>query len=70
LSWTFLNGSDSREFRVSFQKDFPVSFYDERQIPSITPTPTPTVPEFSWLTILPLLASILLVSVATKRFKH
>ena len=39
ISWVF---QDSRTFSVSFQNNFPVSFYDERQIPSITPTPTPT----------------------------
>jgi hypothetical protein len=38
--------------------------------PTTTPTPTPSVPEFSWLALLLLIASILLVSVATKRFKH
>jgi hypothetical protein len=32
------------------------------------PTSTPTVPEFSWLAIFPLLASILLVALATKQF--
>ncbi len=69
LSWTFLNGSDSREFRVSFQKDFPVSFYDERQISSITPTPTPTVPEFSWLALLPLLLAVFSVAVILKHRK-
>lgn len=44
LSWTFLNESDSREFRITFQKDFPVGFRDERQVSpsnsSITPAPT------------------------------
>jgi hypothetical protein len=47
----------------------PIEFLVQSHNYSI-PSPTPTVPEFSWLTILPLLASILLVSVATKRFKH
>jgi hypothetical protein len=39
ISWVF---QDSRTFSVSFQNNFPVSFYDERQIHSIVPTPTPT----------------------------
>jgi len=39
ISWVF---QDSRTFSVSFQNNFPVSFYDERQIPSIIPTPTST----------------------------
>jgi hypothetical protein len=38
ISWVF---QDSRTFSVSFQNNFPVSFYDERQIPSIVPTQTP-----------------------------
>ncbi len=38
ISWVF---QDSRTFSVSFQNNFPVSFYDERQIHSIVPTPTP-----------------------------
>ena len=38
ISWVF---QDSRTFSVSFQNNFPVSFYDERQINSIIPTPTP-----------------------------
>ena len=38
ISWVF---QDSRTFDVSFQNNFPVSFYDERQINSIIPTPTP-----------------------------
>ena len=33
-------------------------------------SPTPTVPEFSWLAILPLLVSVLLVAGAIKRYKH
>jgi len=37
---------------------------------SINPTTTPTVPEFSWLAILPLLVSMLLVAGAIKRYKH
>ena len=72
LSWTFLNGSDSREFRISFQKDFPVSFYDERQISSIntpSPTPTPTIPEFSWMVILPFLLSMLSIAVILRHRK-
>ena len=39
IHWVF---QDSRIFDVSFQNNFPVSFYDERQIHSIIPTPTPT----------------------------
>ena len=39
IRWVF---PDSRKFEVSFQNYFPTSFYDERQIHSITPTPTPT----------------------------
>jgi hypothetical protein len=38
ISWVF---QDSRTFSVSFQNNFPISFYDERQINSIIPTPTP-----------------------------
>jgi hypothetical protein len=37
ISWVL---QDSRIFNVSFKNNFPVSFYDERQIPSITSTPT------------------------------
>ena len=42
INWVF---QDSRTFSVSFQNNFPVSFYDERQINSIIPTPTqlPTI---------------------------
>jgi len=42
IRWVF---PDARAFNVSFQNNFPVSFYDERQIPSTTPTPTqlPTI---------------------------
>jgi len=43
ISWVF---QDSRTFSVFFQNNFPVSFYDERQIPSIIPTPTPTATQF------------------------
>lgn len=43
LTWALLNGSDSEAFSVTFQKDFPVSFTDQRQISSSSPTPiTPT----------------------------
>jgi hypothetical protein len=35
--------------------------------PTVTPSPTPTVPEFSWLAILPLCVSVFLVAVY---FKH
>ncbi len=38
ISWVF---QDSRTFNVSFQNNFPISFYDDRQINSIIPTPTP-----------------------------
>ena len=58
FNWVF---QDSRRFDVSFQNNFPVSFYDERQIPSTTPKPTPTVPELQSWTI-PLLLSLMLVS--------
>jgi hypothetical protein len=42
IQWAF---PDARAFNVSFQNNFPVSFYDERQIPSTTPIPTqlPTI---------------------------
>jgi hypothetical protein len=42
IRWVF---PDARAFNVSFRNNFPVSFYDERQIPSTTPTPTqvPTI---------------------------
>jgi hypothetical protein len=43
FNWVF---HDSRKFDVSFQNNFPVSFYDERQIPSIVPTQTPTTTQF------------------------
>lgn len=39
INWIF---QDSRTFSVSFKNNFPISFYDERQIPSIIPTPTTT----------------------------
>ena len=48
ISWVF---QDSRTFSVSFKNDFPVSFYDERQIPSTMPTATPSVPEIPSCTI-------------------
>ena len=58
ISWVF---QDSRTFSVSFQNNFPVSFYDERQIPSTMPTATPSVPEFPSWTI-PLLLTIMVAS--------
>ena len=46
LSWAFVNGSDNRKFTITFQKDFPIAFRDERQISPfnspITPTSSPT----------------------------
>ena len=38
--------------------------------PNPTQTPTPSVPEFSWLTILPLLFSIPIVLIASKKRLH
>lgn len=66
IRWVF---QDSLMFDVSFQNNFPVSFYDERQIPSTTPTPTPTVPELSWLAILPLLLFMFSVAVILRNRK-
>jgi hypothetical protein len=37
---------------------------------STSQNPAPSVPEFSWLALLPLLASVLLVAVAIKRYKR
>jgi hypothetical protein len=37
--------------------------------PSITLTPSPTVPEFSWLTILPLFVSALFIAVKLRHRK-
>ncbi len=58
ISWV---SQDSRTFSVSFQNNFPISFYDERQIPSTMPTATPSVPEFPSWTI-PLLLTIMVAS--------
>jgi hypothetical protein len=43
IRWVF---PDLRKFDVSFQNYFLTSFYDERQIPSIVPTQTPTTTQF------------------------
>ena len=47
VRWVF---PDSRAFYVSFQNNFPVSFYDERQILSSTSTPTPTIMQYPTIT--------------------
>ena len=59
VHWVF---QDSGRFNVSFENNFPVSFYDERQISSNIPTLTPTVPELSLLTVIPLV--VLMFSIA------
>lgn len=69
FTWIYPNGSDYVAFDVSFQNNFPVSFCDERQIPSTSLTPTPTVPEFSWLAILPLFLSMLSIAVILRNRK-
>lgn len=43
IRWVF---PDSHKFEVTFQNYFQTSFYYERQIPSIVPTPTPTTTQF------------------------
>lgn len=50
ISWVF---QDSRTFSVSFQNNFPVSFYDERQIPFIISTPTPTTTQLPTINTCP-----------------
>lgn len=40
FTWIYPNGNNYFAFEVSFQNNFPVSFYDERQIPTTKPTPT------------------------------
>jgi hypothetical protein len=47
----------------------PVPLVTDSPSAPLSQTSTPTVPEFSWLAVFPLLASVLLVVVATKRFK-
>ena len=70
ISWVF---RDSRTFSVSFQNNFPVSFYDERQINSIIPTstPLPTIntgaepPQTEPFPLVPVSAALLFVAVVT-----
>jgi len=40
FTWIYPNGNNYFAFEVCFQNNFPVSFYDERQIPTTKPTPT------------------------------
>jgi hypothetical protein len=44
LLWMYPTGGNDVTFKVTFQKDFPVGFYDQRQLPlsAATPTSTPT----------------------------
>jgi hypothetical protein len=44
LLWMYPAGGNTVTFGVTFQKDFPVSFIDERQLPlsALIPTPNPT----------------------------
>ena len=43
IRWANASSGVNVEFDVSFKKEFPVSFYDERQILSSTPTSMPTI---------------------------
>ena len=68
IRWVF---PDARAFNVSFQNNFPVSFYDERQIPTTTPTPTqlptnntdPEPPQTEPLLTTLVIGSVIVVSV-------
>jgi hypothetical protein len=46
-----------------------IIFYIDTTAPSLTPTPSPTVPEFSWLMILPLFLSVLFIVVLFRKRK-
>ncbi len=77
FTWIYPNGNDYFAFEVSFQNNFPVSFYDERQIPTTTPSPTapigtintgPHMPEtepFPTLTVLVVALILLAVVIAS-----
>lgn len=59
-----------RAFAADFMTDTGIYSKQTANFTIDTINPTPTVPEFSWVAVLPLLASVLLVTVATKRFKR
>jgi hypothetical protein len=68
IRWGF---QDFLTFDVSFHNNFPVSFYDERQISSTIPTSTPTVPELpSWAILLLLALLVVTAGLLVYHKKH
>ncbi len=80
VRWVF---EDSTEFSVSFRRDFPVSFFDERSVSSNAPTPTFTEnspistpiisnwgPTATIMAIIAIIAMSLLVVMIYLRKKH
>jgi hypothetical protein len=55
------------------QTSTPITFLVDNTLPltspTLTPTPTPSVPELSWLAILPLFASVLIVAILFRRHR-
>jgi hypothetical protein len=65
LSWTFLNESASREFTITFQKDFPIAFRDERQIsPSNSPIASTGSPTSNDIGAVTLAVVVIIVAIA------